>query len=88
MKNITNSLFVFGAAVLLISSIVAFSSPAPSYEYTTFTTIESKLFEHLIFILSFILSICVQSIHIESILFLYFPISQIFSTHIFSVKLQ
>jgi hypothetical protein len=41
MKNITNSLFVFGAAVLLISSIVAFSSPAPSYEYTTFTTIES-----------------------------------------------
>ena len=41
MKTITNSLFVLGAAILIMTSIFAFNSPAPSYEYMTFTTIES-----------------------------------------------
>jgi hypothetical protein len=41
MKTITNSLFVFGAAIFIMASIFAFNSPAPSYEYMTFTTIES-----------------------------------------------
>jgi hypothetical protein len=41
MKKLTNSLLVFGAAILMMVSIFAFNSPAPSYEYTAFTTIES-----------------------------------------------
>lgn len=40
MKNL-NTVLISGAAVLMMASIFAFSAPAPSYEYQTFTTIES-----------------------------------------------
>lgn len=40
MKNL-NTVFISGAAVLMMASIFAFNAPAPSYEYQTFTTIES-----------------------------------------------
>jgi hypothetical protein len=41
MKNLSNIILATGAAALLISTIFAFNTPAPSYEYQTFTTIES-----------------------------------------------
>ncbi|MDG2310978.1 MAG: hypothetical protein P8L64_01165 [Flavobacteriales bacterium] len=41
MKKLTNIILATGAAVLVISTIFAFNTPAPSYEYQTFTTIES-----------------------------------------------
>ena len=40
MKNL-NTVLISGAAILMMASIFAFSAPAPSYEYQTFTTIES-----------------------------------------------
>jgi len=41
MKKLTSIILATGTAVLVISSIFAFNTPAPSYEYQTFTTIES-----------------------------------------------
>ncbi len=41
MKKLTNTLLISGLAVLVMSSIFAFTAPTPSYEYQTFTTIES-----------------------------------------------
>ncbi len=41
MKNSTNTLLVCGVAIFMMVSIFGFNSPAPSYEYMTFTTIES-----------------------------------------------
>ena len=41
MKKLSNIILATGAVVLLISTIFAFNTPAPSYEYQTFTTIES-----------------------------------------------
>ena len=40
MKNL-NTVLISGAAILMMASVFAFSAPAPSYEYQTFTTIES-----------------------------------------------
>ena len=40
MKNL-NTVLISGAAILMMASIFAFNTPAPSYEYQTFTTIES-----------------------------------------------
>ena len=40
MKNL-NTVLISGAAVLMMASIFAFNATAPSYEYQTFTTIES-----------------------------------------------
>ena len=40
MKNL-KTVLISGAAILMMASIFAFSAPAPSYEYQTFTTIES-----------------------------------------------
>jgi hypothetical protein len=41
MKKLSNIILATGAAALVISTIFAFNTPAPSYEYQTFTTIES-----------------------------------------------
>ena len=41
MKVLSNTVLISGAALLMMASIFAFSAPAPSYEYQTFTTIES-----------------------------------------------
>jgi hypothetical protein len=41
MKVLSNTVLISGAAILMMASIFAFSAPAPSYEYQTFTTIES-----------------------------------------------
>jgi hypothetical protein len=41
MKKLSNTVLISGAAILMMASIFAFSAPAPSYEYQTFTTIES-----------------------------------------------
>ena len=41
MKKLTSIILATGTAILVISSIFAFNTPAPSYEYQTFTTIES-----------------------------------------------
>jgi len=41
MKKLTNTLLISGVAVLVMASVFAFTAPAPSYEYQTFTTIES-----------------------------------------------
>ena len=41
MKVLSNTVLISGAAILMMASIFAFSAPAPSYEYMTFTTIES-----------------------------------------------
>ena len=41
MKYSTNTLLVCGAAIFMMVSIFGFNSPTPSYEYMTFTTIES-----------------------------------------------
>ena len=41
MKKLTNIILATTAVVLVISTIFAFNTPAPSYEYQTFTTIES-----------------------------------------------
>ena len=40
MKNL-NTVLISGAVILMLASVFAFSAPAPSYEYQTFTTIES-----------------------------------------------
>ena len=40
MKNL-NTVLISGAVILMMASVFAFSAPAPSYEYQTFTTIES-----------------------------------------------
>ena len=40
MKHL-NTVLISGAAILMMASVFAFSAPAPSYEYQTFTTIES-----------------------------------------------
>jgi len=40
MKNL-NTVLISSAAILMMASVFAFSAPAPSYEYQTFTTIES-----------------------------------------------
>jgi hypothetical protein len=41
MKVLSNTVLISGAAILMMASVFAFSAPAPSYEYQTFTTIES-----------------------------------------------
>jgi len=36
-----NQIFVLGLSMAMIVSIFAFNTPSPSYEYTSFTTVES-----------------------------------------------